>query len=164
MGLLTARPSSTPFEVDDPFFLDIKENPDWQQQFGNSHPLKLEIGFGMGDFLIAMAKREPTRNFIGIDFSQAGIQNLLDRIQTLQLKNIRVVLGDIRKKLPVLFKDEELDTIYINLPDPWPKKRHSKRRLVKPDLVQQIARKLAPLGGVHLATDSHTYALEMMGY
>ena len=77
MGLLTARPSSTHFVVEDPCFLCIKENPDWQSQFGNTHPLKFEIGFGMGDFLISMAKREPGSNFIGIDFSQDGMQKLI---------------------------------------------------------------------------------------
>ncbi len=164
MGLLTARPSSTPFVVEDPCFLDIKGNPNWQTQFGNTHPLKLEIGFGMGDFLIAMARREPDSNFIGIDFSQEGIQKLLERIHSLQLKNIRVVFGDVREKLPYLFKAEELDSVFINLPDPWPKARHFKRRLVKPELVNLIAQKLAPRGQVYLATDSQTYAIEMQDY
>lgn len=164
MGLLSARPSSAPFVVEDPCFLDTQENPDWQRQFGNSNPLKLELGFGTGDFLVAMAGREPAGNFIGIDFSQAGIQKLLGQIQTFQIKNIRVVFGDIREKLPALFKDEEVETIYINLPDPWPKKRHSKRRLVKPELVNQISQKLSPLGKVYLATDSQSYAGEMLEY
>ena len=84
MGLLTARPSSTSFVVEDPYFLDIKEAPDWQRQFGNNHLLNLEIGFGMGDFLIAMAKREPNSNFVGIDFSEDGIQKLLERIHSSQ--------------------------------------------------------------------------------
>ena len=111
MGLLTARPSSTAFTVEDPNFLDIKENPDWQSQFGNNNPLKLEIGFGMGDFLIAMAVREPDSNFVGIDFSQDGIQKLLARIGSRQLKNIRVVFGDVREKFPRLFHPEELNSV-----------------------------------------------------
>ncbi len=164
MGLLTARPSSTHFVVEDPCFLDVKENPNWQSQFGNDHPLKLEIGFGMGDFLISMAKREPYSNFIGIDFSQDGIQKLLALISSSQLKNIRIVFGDVREKLPHLFQAEELDSVYINLPDPWPKKRHFKRRLIKPELVKQIAQKLAPKGRVHLATDSESYAMEILEY
>ncbi|MBL4665132.1 MAG: tRNA (guanosine(46)-N7)-methyltransferase TrmB [Nitrospinaceae bacterium] len=164
MGLLTARPSSTAFVVEDPCFLDVKENPGWQSQFGNNHPLKLEIGFGMGDFLISMAKREPDSNFIGIDFSQDGIQKLLARIRSSQLKNIRVVFGDVREKLPHLFQAEELNSVYINLPDPWPKKRHFKRRLIKPELAKLIAQKLAPKGHVHLATDSETYAMEILDY
>lgn len=164
MGLLTARPSSTTFVVEDPCFLDVKEIPDWQSQFGNNHPLKLEIGFGMGDFLISMAKREPDSNFIGIDFSQDGIQKLLARIRSSQLKNIRVVFGDVREKLPHLFQAEELNAVYINLPDPWPKKRHFKRRLIKPELVNQIAQKLATKGSVHMATDSESYAMEILDY
>ena len=164
MGLLTARPSSTNFVVEDPYFLDIREAPDWKRQFGRNHPLKLEIGFGMGDFLIAMAKREPNSNFVGIDFSQDGIQKLLARIHSSQLENIRVVFGDAREKLSYLFHAEELNSIYINLPDPWPKKRHIKRRLIQPELVKQITQKLAPQGKVYLATDSQTYANEILEY
>ena len=164
MGLLTARPSSTNFVVEDPYFLDIREAPDWQRQFGSNHPLNLEIGFGMGDFLIAMAKREPNSNFVGIDFSQEGIQKLLAGIHSSQLKNIRVVFGDAREKLSNLFHAEALNSIYINLPDPWPKKRHIKRRLIQPELVKQITQKLAPQGKVYLATDSQTYANEMLGH
>jgi tRNA (guanine-N7-)-methyltransferase len=164
MSLLTARPSSAKFVVEDPYFLDIEEHPDWQNQFGNSHPIKLEIGFGMGDFLIEMATREPESNFVGIDFSQDGIRKLLVRIKDLHLNNIRVVYGDVREKIQVLFHDDELDTVYINLPDPWPRKRHFKRRLVKPGLVKLMARKLAPKGHVHLATDSEPYAREILEY
>ncbi|MBT7936853.1 MAG: tRNA (guanosine(46)-N7)-methyltransferase TrmB [Nitrospina sp.] len=161
---MTARPSSAKFVVEDPCFLDVDQRLGWQSQFGNNHPLKLEIGFGMGDFLIEMATREPQSNFVGIDFSQHGIRKILARIQTHQLKNIRVVHGDVREKIPLLFHDGELDTVYINFPDPWPRKRHFKRRLIKPALVKSIAQKLAPQGRVYLATDSEPYALESLEY
>ena len=164
MALMTARPSSAKFSVEDPCFLDTEEHPDWQVQFGNHQPVKLEIGFGMGDFLIEMATREPDSNFVGIDFSQDGIRKILARINNLHLKNIRVVFGDVREKIPLLFKDGELDTVYINFPDPWPRKRHFKRRLIKPGLVSQIAQKLSPKGRVHVATDSEPYALEILEY
>ena len=164
MSLMTARPSSAKFVVEDPCFLDVDQRLGWQSQFGNNHPLKLEIGFGMGDFLIEMATREPQSNFVGIDFSQHGIRKILARIQTHQLKNIRVVHGDVREKIPLLFHDGELDTVYINFPDPWPRKRHFKRRLIKPALVKSIAQKLAPQGRVYLATDSEPYALESLEY
>ena len=164
MSLLTARPSSAAFTVEDPYFVDVDERPVWQDQFGNSQPIKLEIGFGMGDFLIEMAKREPQSNFVGIDFSQGGVRKLLVRIKNLHLNNIRVVYGDVREKIPLLFHDDELNTVYLNLPDPWPRKRHFKRRLVKPGLVKLIARKLAPKGHVYLATDSEPYAREMLEY
>ena len=164
MSLLTARPSSAAFTVEDPYFVDVDERPVWQDQFGNSQPIKLEIGFGMGDFLIEMAKREPQSNFVGIDFSQDGVRKLLVRIKNLNINNIRVVYGDVREKIPLLFHDDELNTVYLNLPDPWPRKRHFKRRLVKPGLVKLIASKLAPKGHVYLATDSEPYAREMLEY
>ena len=82
----------------------------------------------------------------------------------LQLENIRVVYGDVRDKIPLLFRDEELDTVYINFPDPWPKKRHIKRRLIKPDFVKLVGQKLAPEGRIYLATDSKPYAMEMLEY
>jgi len=149
---------------EDPYYLDIDEKPDWQSQFENSNPLKLEIGFGMGNFLIEMAAKEPTSNFIGIDFYHKGIRKLMTRIKKLQLENIRVVYGDIRSKLSVLFQDRELDTVYINFPDPWPKKRHTKRRLIKPEFVNQLAQKLSLEGRACLATDSESYGQEMLEY
>ena len=164
MGLLTAKPSSAKIKEGDSWFLDTDERPDWQTQFGNRQPIKLEIGFGMGDFLIEMAAREPHHNFIGIDFYHKGIRKLMIRIRNLGLNNIRVVHGDVRNKIPLLFQDGALDTIYINFPDPWPKKRHKKRRLIKPELVKLLAQKLAPMGRVCLATDSGTYAREMLEY
>tara|TARA_B100001179_G_C18548508_1_gene384952 strand:- start:62 stop:712 length:651 start_codon:yes stop_codon:yes gene_type:complete len=148
----------------DPYFLDIDERPDWQAQFGNSNPLKLEIGFGMGNFLIEMAAKEPDSNFIGIDFYHKGIRKIMTRIKNLQLKNIRIVYGDIRNKLSILCQDGELETVYINFPDPWPKKRHIKRRLIKPEFVNQLAQKLDLEGTAYLATDSESYAYEMLDY
>jgi tRNA (guanine-N7-)-methyltransferase len=149
-------------EEEDPYFLDIEKWPNWQAQFGNDQPLKLEIGFGMGSFLIEMSAKEPKSNFIGMDFYHKGIRKLMTRINKLQLENIRMAYGDVRFKVPTLFKDEELDTVYINFPDPWPKKRHVKRRLIKPDFVKLLGQKLAPKGQIHLATDSEPYAIEML--
>jgi len=149
---------------EDPYFLDIDKRPDWQFQFGNTNPIKLEIGFGMGNFLIEMAAKEPASNFIGIDFYHKGIRKLMARIKKLQLENIRVVYGDIRSKISILFKDKELNTIYINFPDPWPKKRHIKRRLIKPEFIKQLAQKLSCEGITYLATDSENYAHEMLEY
>ncbi len=163
MSLLTARPSSV-FVVEDPFFLERNEHLNWQDEFRNSQPIKLEVGFGMGDFLVEMAIRDPNSNFVGVDFSQNGIQKLLIRVNNLNLNNIRVIYGDVRKKIPLLFHDGELDTVYINFPDPWPRKRHFKRRLVKPELVKLMSRKLAPDGHIYIATDSEPYASEMLEY
>ena len=148
----------------DPYYLNIEKWPDWQTQFNNDHPLKLEVGFGMGSFLIEMSAQEPKSNFIGMDFYHKGIRKLMTRVKKLQLENIRMAYGDVRSKVPLLFKDGELETVYINFPDPWPKKRHIKRRLIKPDFVKLIGQKLAPEGQIHLATDSEPYAIEMREY
>ncbi len=151
-------------EEEDPFFLDIDKWPDWKALFGNNQPLKLEIGFGMGSFLIEMSAQEPKTNFIGMDFYHKGIRKLMTRIKKLQLENIRVAYGDVRSKIPLLFKDGELETVYINFPDPWPKKRHVKRRLIKPEFVKLLGQKLSPEGQIYLATDSEPYANEMLEY
>ena len=163
---MTAKPliSFSKIAEEDLNFLDIDEWPDWQAQFGNHQPLKLEIGFGTGNFLIEMAAQEPRSNFIGMDFYHKGIRKLMTRKKKLQLENIRVAYGDVRIKIPLLFKDGELETVYINFPDPWPKKRHTKRRLIKPDFVKLIGQKLAPEGRIYLATDFEVYAMEMLEY
>ena len=163
---MTAKPliSFSKIAEEDLNFLDIDEWPDWQAQFGNHQPLKLEIGFGMGSFLIEMAAQEPRSNFIGMDFYHKGIRKLMTRKKKLQLDNIRVAYGDVRIKIPLLFKDGELETVYINFPDPWPKKKHTKRRLIKPDFVKLIGQKLAPGGRIYLATDFEVYAMEMLEY
>ena len=148
----------------DPYFLDIDERPDWHAQFGNTNPLKLEIGFGMGNFLIEMAAKEPGSNFIGIDFYHKGIRKIMTRIKNLQLENVRIVYGDIRSKISILCQDGALETVYINFPDPWPKKRHIKRRLIKPEFINQLAQKIDLEGSAHLATDSESYANEMLDY
>lgn len=147
-----------------PNFLDIDYHPDWKAQFQNDHPLHLEVGFGNGSFLIEMAIQYSNVNFIGIDFYHKGIRKTISRIEKLQLKNVRIVYGDAREKIPGVFKENELKTVYINFPDPWPKKRHIKRRLIKPSFVRMLAEKLEPGGELHAATDSEPYASEMLDY
>ncbi len=147
-----------------PYFLDVDHKPDWPSLFENDHPLKLEIGFGNGKFLLEMAIREPQFNFIGMDFYHKGIRKVITRINKLQLENIRIVYGDAREKVPLMFAEQELETIYINFPDPWPKKRHYKRRLIKPPFVDALAKTLAAGGNVLVATDSEPYAMEILEF
>ena len=161
---MTARPSCENLSIKDPYFLDIETHPDWENIFRNQNSLKLEIGFGMGDFLIEMAIKETHSNFIGIDFTEDGTLNLLTKIKTLQLRNIRVIYGDAKNKLSTLFKNAELETIYINFPDPWPRKRHIKLRLISPGFANLIMQKLSAKGRVYIATDSEPYAQEILEY
>ena len=147
-----------------PNFIDIDYEPDWKAVFGNTNPLNLEVGFGVGNFLIEMAIREPDENFIGIDFYHKGIRKVITRIGRYQVPNIRIVYGDAKEKLPILFNEAELSRIYINFPDPWPKKRHHKRRLIKPPFIENLAVKLKPGGEIHLATDYEPYAIEILEF
>ncbi|MFQ5450245.1 MAG: tRNA (guanosine(46)-N7)-methyltransferase TrmB [Nitrospinaceae bacterium] len=147
-----------------PYFLDTDSRPPWPQLFENENPLHLEIGFGNGKFLIEMAIREPGDNFVGMDFYHKGIRKVISRINKLQIKNIRIAYGDAREKVPLIFEDEELKRVYINFPDPWPKKRHYKRRLIKPPFVETLSRKLVRGGEVHIATDSQPYAREILDF
>ena len=170
-------PSSNPFPMSSkqlitfetladghPCFLDAESTPNWPELFGNNQPIKLEIGFGNGNFLLEMSIREPESNFVGMDFYHKGIRKVITRIDKLALKNIRIAYGDARERLPFLFESCELSGIYINFPDPWPKKRHIKRRLIKPAFVKILAGKLITGKEIHLATDSESYAKEMLDY
>lgn len=145
-----------------PYFLDPEEYPNWREQFGNDHPLVFDIGFGNGNFLLDMAVRHPEWNFIGMDFYHKGIRRLFMRLDRHQLTNIRIVYGDAREKVPFLFREGELSDVYINFPDPWPKKRHHKRRLVKPDMVRSLTGKLQAEGRLRVATDFEPYAMEIL--
>ena len=161
---MTAKPliSFEKISENHPYFMDVVAYPDWSKVFENSNPLKLDIGFGAGSFLLEMAIREPEYNFVGIDMYHKGIRKIITRINKLSIKNIRIVYGDAREKIASIFEDGEISEIYINFPDPWPKKRHTKRRLIKPPFIKMLASKLIPLGKLHLATDYEPYAKEML--
>ena len=145
-------------------FLDIDTRPDWKELFGNHNPLNLEIGFGVGNFIIEMGIREPNENFIGIDFYHKGIRKVITRIAKYEICNARIVYGDAKEKIPLLFAPEELNRVYINFPDPWPKKRHHKRRLIKPNFIKILAEKLKCSGEIHIATDHEAYAMEILDF
>ena len=145
-------------------FLDIDTRPDWGELFGNRNPLNLEIGFGVGNFIIEMGIREPNENFIGIDFYHKGIRKVITRIAKYEICNARIVYGDAKEKIPLLFAPEELNRVYINFPDPWPKKRHHKRRLIKPNFIKSLAEKLKRGGEIHIATDHEAYAMEILDF
>ena len=145
-------------------FLDIDARPDWEKVFGNRNPLNLEIGFGVGNFIIEMGIREPDENFIGMDFYHKGIRKAITRISKYEISNARIVYGDAKEKIPLLFNPEELDRVYINFPDPWPKKRHHKRRLIKPGFIKVLAEKLNCGGEIHIATDHEAYAMEILDF
>ena len=135
---------------------------DFDQVFGRSGPRVLEIGFGMGQSLVAMAAAAPETNFIGIEVHRPGVGKLLHSMQEQGVDNIRVYCHDAVEVLRDCIPRASLDTVQVFFPDPWHKKKHHKRRLIQPALVQQLVERLKTGGVLHLATDWEDYAQQMM--
>jgi tRNA (guanine-N7-)-methyltransferase len=130
--------------------------------FGRAGPLVLEIGFGMGQSLVATAAATPGTNFIGIEVHKPGVGKLLHCMDERGVDNIRIYCHDAVEILRDCIPGASLDTVQIFFPDPWHKKRHNKRRLIQPSFVAQLISKLKPGGILHLATDWEDYAQQMM--
>ena len=129
--------------------------------FGRNAPLVLEIGSGMGETTAAIAAARPDADFIAVEVHGPWVGSLLNRIEAGKLSNIRVVRHDAVEVLKHMIPDGALAAIHLFFPDPWPKKRHHKRRLVQPEFAALAARKLAPGGTLHAATDWPEYADHM---
>ena len=129
--------------------------------FGRSAPVTLEIGFGMGDALLEMAAAAPERDFLGVEVHRPGIGRLLAGLDEGSLTNVRVIAGDAVQVLERMLGDGVLDRVLLLFPDPWPKKRHHKRRLLQAAFVELAARRLAAGGLFHAATDWAPYAEQM---
>jgi tRNA (guanine-N7-)-methyltransferase len=129
--------------------------------FGRIAPLVLEIGSGMGETTAEIAQQNPAIDFIAIEVHGPGVGSLLKKIGELELKNLRVVRHDAVDVLENMIVDGSLAGLHLFFPDPWPKKRHHKRRLVQLPFAALAARKLAPGGYFHAATDWPEYAEQM---
>ncbi len=129
--------------------------------FGRSAPLILEIGSGMGETTARIAAERPDTDFIAVEVHSPGVGSLLKLIEKEQLKNVRVIRHDALEVLEKMIPDAALAGIHLFFPDPWPKKRHHKRRLVQPAFAALAARKLRPGGYLHAATDWVDYASQM---
>jgi len=141
---------------------DVAAPFDAQAHFGRQAPLVLEIGFGMGDSLLAMARSNPEKDFIGIEVHKPGVGRVLHEIDALGLRNLRVYCHDAKEILRDCIADGALSCVQIFFPDPWHKKKHNKRRLVQSEFMEQLRSKLAVGGNVHMATDWEPYAAHMM--
>jgi tRNA (guanine-N7-)-methyltransferase len=129
--------------------------------FGRVAPFVLEIGSGMGETTAAIAQAHPEADFIAVEVHGPGVGSLLNRIESLQLRNLRVIRHDAVDVLDKMIAEASLAAIHLFFPDPWPKKRHHKRRLLQPGFAALAARKLAPGGTLHAATDWPDYAEHM---
>jgi len=130
--------------------------------FGNTRPLTLEIGFGNGDSLLEIARTNPERNFLGIEVHRPGVGKLLMSLEQAGIGNVRIICHDAVEVLRQQIPDGSLDRVLVFFPDPWPKKRHHKRRLIQPEFVSLLARKLRRGGRLHMATDWENYAEQML--
>jgi len=135
---------------------------DLEQLFARDAPLLIEIGFGNGDATWQMARNEPDKNFIGIEVHQPGVGQLLLALESNDLTNVRIAREDavefIRDRIP----DNSVSELRIYFPDPWPKKRHHKRRIMQTTFLDLLARKMVTGGILHLATDWQPYAEYML--
>ena len=130
--------------------------------FDRDAPLILEIGFGMGDATAQIAAATPHLNFLGVEVHPPGVGALLQRIDTSGLCNVRIVQHDAVAVLAEMLVPDSLAGAFVFFPDPWPKKRHHKRRLIQPPLVALLASRLARGATLHLATDWEPYARQML--
>jgi tRNA (guanine-N7-)-methyltransferase len=135
---------------------------DLEPVFDRSAPLSVEIGFGNGDNLLALAAAHPERNYLGIEVHLPGVGRLLHLLAEHGQRNVRVICRDAVEVLGGQLAPECIDELLILFPDPWPKKRHHKRRLVQPPFVELAVSRLARGGVLRLATDWEPYAHEML--
>jgi tRNA (guanine-N7-)-methyltransferase len=129
--------------------------------FPTSQKVIMEVGFGMGEATAIMALQSPQNAYLAVDLHPPGIGKLLSRIQEQGITNIKVIEDDVHVVLPYMIENESLDGVHLYFPDPWPKTKHHKRRIVTPAFLELIASKLKPGGYFHLATDWYPYAEAM---
>ncbi|MGB5081525.1 MAG: tRNA (guanosine(46)-N7)-methyltransferase TrmB [Burkholderiales bacterium] len=134
---------------------------DLDRIFGRAAPKILEIGFGMGETTAAIAAQHPERDYLGVEVHTPGVGSLLKLIAELNLENVRVIQQDAVEVLDRI-APAALDGVHIFFPDPWPKKRHHKRRLLQPPFVALLASRLKPGAIVHVCTDWEDYARQML--
>lgn len=137
----------------------------WNSVFGNDNPIRLEIGCGKGDFVKGMAEKNPDVNFIAIEKATDIIVLALEKVKKASLTNVRFINTDA-VLLPEIFPQHFFDVVYINFPDPWPKKRHTKRRLTSEGFLNIFKKVLTDKGSIHFKTDNidlFNFSLESFG-
>jgi len=126
--------------------------------FPKSQPLVMEVGYGMGEATWQIAKANPDINYLGVEVHMPGVGKLMARLDEYELTNVRLIERDVFEVLYYMVKGSSLDGVHLFFPDPWPKKRHFKRRIVNERFLSDIAAKLKPGGYLHIATDWVPYA------
>ncbi|HXF67231.1 MAG TPA: tRNA (guanosine(46)-N7)-methyltransferase TrmB [Burkholderiales bacterium] len=135
---------------------------DLERVFGRAAPKILEIGFGMGETTAQIAFAHPENDYLGIEVHAPGVGALLKRAAALSLANVRVIQHDAVEVLEHMIPERALDGVHVFFPDPWPKKRHHKRRLIQPPFVALLASRMKPGAYLHVATDWEDYARQIL--
>lgn len=130
--------------------------------FGRSVPKFLEIGFGMGETTALIAQTHPQNDYLAVEVHTPGVGSLLKQVEELGLTNIRIIQHDVVEVLQHALRPECLDGVHIFFPDPWPKARHHKRRLIQAEFVALLCSHLKPGGYIHVATDWEDYAEQIL--
>ncbi len=130
--------------------------------FNNNYPLHLEIGCGNGHFLALRSQNYPQINFMGVDISRKRILKTIYKLSKINSPNVRTILGEAKSILEQAFADESIDMCYLNFPDPWPKRKHHKNRLVKKDFLDLLHQKLVVNGTFLAVSDYESYFLEIL--
>lgn len=130
--------------------------------FGNSNPVTLEIGFGNGEALAQLAQRHPERNYLGVEVHSPGVGHLMIKLAQQECCNVRILQCDALALLRHHLAAASLAAVLLYFPDPWPKQRHHKRRIVRPEFADLVHRTLIPGGVLHMATDWENYAQHML--
>ena len=144
------------------YCLDSERVPDLAVTFGRSAPTILEIGFGNGESLATMAAAHPELNYIGVEVHRPGVGHLMLQLERQGLNNVRIFCHDAIEILKERMTDNSLAGVHLFFPDPWPKTRHHKRRIVQPEFSALIRQKLETGGYFHAATDWQHYAQQML--
>ena len=131
---------------------------DLESLFPKSQPIVMEVGYGMGEATWQIAKANPNLNYLGVEVHVPGVGKLMARLDEYELTNVRLIERDVFEALYYMVKDSSLDGVHLFFPDPWPKKRHFKRRIVNERFLNDVAAKLKPGGYLHIATDWVPYA------
>ncbi len=141
------------------FGVEFQESQiDLQTLFPKSQPIVMEIGYGMGEATWQIAKAVPSTNYLGVEVHMPGVGKLMARLDEYELTNVRLIERDVFEVFYYMVKDSSLDGVHLFFPDPWPKKRHFKRRIVNERFLNDVHAKLKPGGYLHIATDWVPYA------
>lgn len=135
---------------------------DFHKVFANNNPITVEIGFGMGDSLLEMAVDAPERNFLGIEVHRPGVGKLLQGIADANIQNLKIMCHDAKEILANSLVHQSVERLQLFFPDPWPKKKHNKRRIIQRDFIRGFLPIIQRGGHIHLATDWEAYAEHMM--